>query len=52
MKRNPIELIAPPKMKVHAAIDEHPICKALPKSMDDQSHGNESTQQNYIHKYN
>jgi hypothetical protein len=52
MKRNPIELTAPTKMKVHAAIDEHPICRALPKAMDDQSHGSESTQQKYIHIYN
>jgi hypothetical protein len=34
---------APPKLKIHAAIDGHPICRILPKFVDDQSHGSEST---------
>jgi hypothetical protein len=35
--------LAPPKLKIHAAIDGHPICRISPKFVDDQSHGSEST---------
>ena len=39
---------APPKVKVHAAIDGHPICMTSSKFVDDQSHGSESTQEKHI----
>ncbi len=34
---------APPKLKIHAAIDGHPICRISPKFVDYKSHGSEST---------
>jgi hypothetical protein len=35
--------LAPTKMKVQAAIDEHPICRTSPKFVDEQSHGSKCT---------